>query len=482
MLWPEKRAKDALLRRQGAGHHRPDHGAQLAHHPDRLPCPSCCVTLLEPFRDDAAAAGRRATATSRSARSRRARRSACSRTSTCGPTAMSLVDQRQAQRQASLKLLVKAERDLRSTAPTDAERCGTARQHFAELCVEPMLELSKCPDFVVNRGHYFGTDRFDRGAGLSDDEQERTASSPELATTTGTRCIGSEMTADRRRTARATMRLRLCRRRLRRRRRHGGGAAGRGRLQGAACSRPAAIPGCSRAACAACATRTACPTTTTCRPSTPSPRRTRRCAGTSSSATTPTTRPQRRDPKYRSECDGQPVDGVLYPRAGTLGGCTAHNAMILVCPHDADWDQIADETGDPSWSRREHAALLPAARAVPPPAAAAACSTMSGSTAPGTAGTAGCRPRSRCPAAPSRDRQLMSTIVLSAETALADSGRPLAAPLAGSCAARGDPNDRDVVQAQCRRRALHAADHPRSPPRRRARAAARGGRSAIRTG
>ena len=31
-------------------------------------------------------------------------------------------------------------------------------------------------------------------------------------------------------------------------------------------------------------------------------------------------------------------DGVLYPRAGTLGGCTAHNAMILVYPHNADWD------------------------------------------------------------------------------------------------------------------------------------------------
>ena len=34
-----------------------------------------------------------------------------------------------------------------------------ARQTFANL-VEPMLELSKCPDFVVNRGHYFGTDQF----------------------------------------------------------------------------------------------------------------------------------------------------------------------------------------------------------------------------------------------------------------------------------------------------------------------------------
>ncbi len=46
---------------------------------------------------------------------------------------------------------------------------------------------------------------------------------------------------------------------------------------------------------------------------------------------------------------GKPVDGVLYPRAGTLGGCTAHNAMILIYPHDADWDNIAELTGDQSW-------------------------------------------------------------------------------------------------------------------------------------
>ena len=42
-------------------------------------------------------------------------------------------------------------------------------------------------------------------------------------------------------------------------------------------------------------------------------------------------------------------DGVLYPRAGTLGGCTAHNAMILVYPHNTDWNHIAEITGDPSW-------------------------------------------------------------------------------------------------------------------------------------
>ena len=55
------------------------------------------------------------------------------------------------------------------------------------------------------------------------------------------------------------------------------------------------------------------------------------------------------DPKYREKWGGQRVDGVLYPRAGTLGGCTAHNAMIMVYPHDADWDDIAALTGDPSW-------------------------------------------------------------------------------------------------------------------------------------
>ena len=40
---------------------------------------------------------------------------------------------------------------------------------------------------------------------------------------------------------------------------------------------------------------------------------------------------------------------ILYPRAGTLGGCTAHNAMITVQAHASDWDHIAELTGDASW-------------------------------------------------------------------------------------------------------------------------------------
>src|SRR6202051_3627649 len=62
---------------------------------------------------------------------------------------------------------------------------------------------------------------------------------------------------------------------------------------------------------------------------------------------------QQRDPKYYETWDGKPVDGVLYPRAGTLGGCTAHNAMILVYPHNEDWDYISRLTGDLSWGSRK---------------------------------------------------------------------------------------------------------------------------------
>ena len=59
---------------------------------------------------------------------------------------------------------------------------------------------------------------------------------------------------------------------------------------------------------------------------------------------------RQRDPAYRDEWDGRQVDGVLYPRASCLGGCTAHNALILIAPPDADWDAMAAETGDASWS------------------------------------------------------------------------------------------------------------------------------------
>jgi choline dehydrogenase len=55
---------------------------------------------------------------------------------------------------------------------------------------------------------------------------------------------------------------------------------------------------------------------------------------------------------YRAKADA-PADakplGILYPRAATLGGCTAHNAMITVYPHDSDWAKIQTMTGDAAW-------------------------------------------------------------------------------------------------------------------------------------
>ncbi|HEY2092161.1 MAG TPA: GMC family oxidoreductase [Thermoanaerobaculia bacterium] len=54
----------------------------------------------------------------------------------------------------------------------------------------------------------------------------------------------------------------------------------------------------------------------------------------------------KRDPKWQ----GAPRNGIFYPRAGTLGGCTAHNAMITVYPHNQDWADIEGMTGDSSWA------------------------------------------------------------------------------------------------------------------------------------
>jgi choline dehydrogenase-like flavoprotein len=48
--------------------------------------------------------------------------------------------------------------------------------------------------------------------------------------------------------------------------------------------------------------------------------------------------------------NGNRVDGVYYPRAAVLGGCTAVNAMTFLYPHNADWDYVASLTGDDSWN------------------------------------------------------------------------------------------------------------------------------------
>ena len=48
------------------------------------------------------------------------------------------------------------------------------KKNFENL-VDPLLALTKCPDFIVNRGHYFGTDTLDPKEGepgLSDQDKE----------------------------------------------------------------------------------------------------------------------------------------------------------------------------------------------------------------------------------------------------------------------------------------------------------------------
>ncbi|GLI39961.1 GMC family oxidoreductase N-terminal domain-containing protein [Geobacter hydrogenophilus] len=63
-------------------------------------------------------------------------------------------------------------------------------------------------------------------------------------------------------------------------------------------------------------------------------------------------------------------DHVWYPRAGALGGCTAHNAMITVLPQDSDWDYIARITGDDSWQgekMRSYFTRIENCSYVPPP-------------------------------------------------------------------------------------------------------------------
>ncbi len=55
---------------------------------------------------------------------------------------------------------------------------------------------------------------------------------------------------------------------------------------------------------------------------------------------------QKADSKHVPAAEGP---AVWYPRASTLGGCTAHHAMICVRAHDGDWDRLARKTGEDSW-------------------------------------------------------------------------------------------------------------------------------------
>ena len=53
----------------------------------------------------------------------------------------------------------------------------------------------------------------------------------------------------------------------------------------------------------------------------------------------------RQDSKW---CEKQ--QGIFYPRASVLGGCTVHNAMITMSGPADDWNAIASLVDDQSWN------------------------------------------------------------------------------------------------------------------------------------
>ncbi|MGA7414795.1 MAG: hypothetical protein WBW33_30275 [Bryobacteraceae bacterium] len=68
-----------------------------------------------------------------------------------------------------LELLIRVKHDL-NAIPAGASD-DEARKVLANLA-DPLLELSKCPDFVINRGHYFGTSYYKDEPALSDADKQ----------------------------------------------------------------------------------------------------------------------------------------------------------------------------------------------------------------------------------------------------------------------------------------------------------------------
>jgi choline dehydrogenase-like flavoprotein len=153
---------------------------------------------------------------------------------------------------------------------------------------------------------------------------------------------------------------------------------------------------------------------------------------------------QRRDPNYCETWNGSRVDGVYYPRAGTLGGCTAHNAMILVCPHDSDWNQLADLTGDRSWraepmralfQRIEHCDYRPGDRVL----------ARLGANPSGHGWNGWLNTERPTPRAVLRDDRVRTTIVESARAALAHASEKSRFRLVTLSNTEADPNDVKVA-------------------------------------
>ncbi|MEU9123186.1 GMC oxidoreductase [Streptomyces sp. NPDC048506] len=150
-----------------------------------------------------------------------------------------------------------------------------------------------------------------------------------------------------------------------------------------------------------------------------------------------------------------PGRGILYPRAGAVGGCTAHHALITVYPYNRDWDAIAEETGDATWrsaamrryfERLERCTYRPRPKAPPGNPLLAALLKVLPSTAAryrndARHGFDGWLPTALAdPGLAVQDKQLLEVILSAGQDELADFlGRPLS-PLEGF-GSFVDPND-----------------------------------------
>ena len=225
------------------------------------------------------------------------------------------------------------------------------------------------------------------------------------------------------------------------------------------CSRPAAIRDSSTAATPPDPACNACPTTTTCR------RFTRFATENDAMRWDFFVRhyaddaTQRRDPKYCATIDGKPADGVLYPRAGTLGGCTAHNAMILVYPHNADWDQhrrsdrrsvVARRAMRGYFERLENCRHRPLER----------CAEPSSGSIRARHGWAGWLQTEKAipEAALARPRSASTILSTRRRTRSRDAGRPLGDADRARSKSRPIPTTGALVAESADRPALHAAD------------------------
>ena len=125
---------------------------------------------------------------------------------------------------------------------------------------------------------------------------------------------------------------------------------------------------------------------------------------------------QRRDPKYIDDWTASRSTACCIRAPAALGGCTAHNAMIFVCPYNSDWNQLADLTGDASWRAEPCAPTSSGSRAAAPRRSSAA--RRGSASNPSRHGWSGwLYTENAIPDAAFRDRDLRSTILDSARAA-----------------------------------------------------------------